>query len=86
MKTEQRTILTDGESMIPVHFRKSSLGNLAFIPELQPGIVHFCPMFVFFPYRTTVIKNGGTWKAIEVSKKYLDRREPFEAFEMKLMS
>ena len=136
VKTEQRTILTDGESMIPVHFHKNSLATYAFIPELQqehindnivkynsgksvrtviqlnsfvkkcvedgvgwhnaegiPGIVHFCmkqmryldpsPMFsgMYFPYRTTVIKDGDTWKAIEVSKKYLDRREPFEAFD-----
>ena len=136
VKTEQGTILTDGESMIPVHFHKNSLVTYAFIPELQqehmngnmvkyssrqsvrtviqlnsfvkkcledgvgwhnaqgiPGIVHFCmkqmsyldpsPMFsgMYFPYRTTVIKDGDTWKAIEVSKKYLDRREPFEAFE-----
>ena len=28
-----------------------------------------------------MIKDGDTWKAIEVSKKYLDRNEPFEAFE-----
>ena len=136
VKTEQGTILTDGESMTPVHFHKNSLATYAFIPELQqehmngnmvknssrqsvrtviqlnsfvkkcledgvgwrnaegiPGIVHFCmkqmsyldpsPMFsgMYFPYRTTVIKDGDTWKAIEVSKKYLDRREPFEAFE-----
>ena len=125
VKTEQGTILTDGESMIPVHFHKNSLATYAFIPELQqehingnmvknssrqsvrtviqlnsfvkkcledgvgwhnaegiPGIVHFCmkqmgyldpsPMFsgMYFPYRTTVIKDGDTWKAIEVSKKF----------------
>ena len=127
VKTEQRTILTDGESMIPVHFRKNSLATYAFIPELQqedindnmakynsrksvrtviqlnsvkkcledgvgwrnaegiPGIVHFCmkqmsyldpsPMFsgMYFPSRTTVIKDGDTWKAIEVSKKVNER-------------
>ena len=41
------------------------------------------PMFsgMYVPFRTTVIKDGDTWKAIEVSKKYLDRAEPFEAFE-----
>ena len=32
LATEQGTILTDGESMIPVHFPKNSLATYAFIP------------------------------------------------------
>ncbi|OLP88290.1 Copia protein [Symbiodinium microadriaticum] len=33
-----------------------------------------------FPYRSTLVKEDGGWRAIEVSKKYRLRTVPFEAF------
>ncbi|CAE7199115.1 RE1 [Symbiodinium sp. KB8] len=33
-----------------------------------------------FPYRSTLVKEDGGWRAIEVSKKYRHRKFPFEAF------
>ena len=44
------------------------------------------PTFVFpsqnFPYRSTLVKDAdGNWKAIEVSKKYAQKADPFEALD-----
>ena len=44
------------------------------------------PTYVFpsnyFPYRSTLVKDSeGNWKVLEISKRYAQKREPFEDFE-----
>ena len=44
------------------------------------------PTYVFpanyFPYRSTLVKDSeGNWKVLEISKRYANKREPFENFD-----
>ena len=44
------------------------------------------PTYVFpanhFPYRSTLVKDSeGNWKVLEISKRYANKREPFESFD-----